>query len=396
MWIISFLAAIVLWTYVVSEQNPKISDNITKIPVKLMNVETLEGKGLVISDPQEYTVDIRVYGRRNQLYKIQRSQLDIQADLSQLDSKGTHHVPITVAGLPDDVEINNKNPDSIKITLDQIVQQERNIKVNITGKPADGMAYLSYVANPSKVTIEGPEKLLNNIRDVVALIDITNKNQEVTQSLPLKALDSDGREVSNVTISPSTVDVTIPIGPTKTVDVNSEIIGNLPNGFVITNVENTPAKILIGATTQQLKDIEAIATEKINVSGYSRSFEKKVKLLLPQGVEVINGEAAIIVKITIEPIINREFDIETLNVINLKEELTIQEDLMNLPIKLTLRGPKTQIESLKDGDVVINLDAKNLQEGQHNITLKADVPEGITVESIEPAVVKVHIQGQAE
>ena len=113
-------------------------------------------------------------------------------------------------------------------------------------------------------------------------------------------------------------------------------------------------------------------------------------------MEVINGEAAVVVKVTIEPIINKTFEINNLNVINLKEELTIQEDLMNLPIKLTLRGPKTKIEGLKNGDIVINLDAKNLQEGQHNITLGADVPEGITIENIEPAVVKVHIQGQAE
>ena len=279
MWVLSFLAALILWTYVVSKQNPKTFDNITKVPVKLVNEEVLEDKGLVISDPQEYTVDIRVYGRRNQLYKIKRSQLEVQADLSQLDSKGTHYIPITISGLPDDVEISSKNPDAIKIILDQIVQQERNIKVNITGRPADGMASLSYIANPSKVTIEGPEKLLNNVRDIVAVIDISNQSQEITKTLPLKALDSNGREVNNIKISPSTVDVTIPIGSTKTVRINPDIIGNVPDGYIITGVDHDPANILIGATTQQLKDIEKISTEKINVSGAIRSFEKKVKLL---------------------------------------------------------------------------------------------------------------------
>lgn len=391
MWVLSIAVALLLWMYVISDQNPPTSDNINGIPVEFINQESLEEKGLVISHIEDQFVDIRVFGRRTQLYRINRDAIRVEADLSRLNTKGTHFLPYVIYGIPDDVEISRKNPEAIELTLDQIITQERDVKINIIGKPAQGMAALSYIVNPSKVTLEGAETLLDTVRDVVATIDITNAREEINQTLSLKAIDKEGNEVEGVTITPKTVDVTIPIGATKTIGVSPKITGGVPEGYVITKIEANPSEIRIGATSSQINDISSISTETISVDGQRASFEKKVRLILPEGVEVINSEAAVLVKITIEPYTTREIQQSTFDVINLGNDFIVQENRVEEPIKIILKGLKKDLDNLEVERLIPYVDATGLQEGQHQLPLNLDLQEGILLEAIEPKKVTVHI-----
>ena len=345
----------------------------------------------MISHIEDQFVDIRVFGRRTQLYRINRDAIRVEADLSRLNTKGTHFLPYVIYGIPDDVEISRKNPEAIELTLDQIITQERDVKINIIGKPAQGMAALSYIVNPSKVTLEGAETLLDTVRDVVATIDITNAREEINQTLSLKAIDKEGNEVEGVTITPKTVDVTIPIGATKTIGVSPKITGGVPEGYVITKIEANPSEIRIGATSSQINDISSISTETISVDGQRASFEKKVRLILPEGVEVINSEAAVLVKITIEPYTTREIQQSTFDVINLGNDFIVQENRVEEPIKIILKGLKKDLDNLEVERLIPYVDATGLQEGQHQLPLNLDLQEGILLEAIEPKKVTVHI-----
>lgn len=396
MWVVSIIVATLLWMYVISDKNPEILDNINDIPVSLINKETLEEKGLVISNPQDYTMDIRVYGRKSKLYRIEKESIKVEADLSRLNSKGKHFLPVSIYGIPEDIEIRSKSPDAIEIVLDQIVTQDRNIKINVTGNPAEGMASLSYISNPTKATIEGAETILNSVSEVIAEMDISNATGELSRKLPLKAVDINGKEVEGISITPQNVDVTIPIGPTKSVPVEVQIDGELSEDYIITNVVTNPTDIRIGGISDKLNNIDSISTESINIEGKTESFEKKIKLLLPEGVEVINGEAAIIVKVTIESYVERTFETSNINVENLMEDLAIQESIIEEPIQITLKGIKNQITGLKEEDLPLYIDVSDLQEGNHEVKLQLDLPEGVILEGIEPNVVTINIQEKEE
>ncbi len=393
---LSIAVALLLWIFVVTKENPKIFIPINDIPVELTNVESLEEKGLIISNPQDYTISIRVYGKKNQVYKINKNAIRVEADLSRLNTKGTHFLPISIFGIPPEIEISSKNPDAIEIVLDQIVTKERDIKIKIIGQPAEGMAYLSYIANPSKVTLEGAETLLNMVSEVVAELDITNASSEINKQLPLKAVDANGKEVGGVSISPKNVDVTIPIGATKNVPVNPKLTGSLPQDSLITSVTVNPTEIKIGGISQNFNDISRISTEEISLTGQTKTFEKKVKLLLPEGVEVISGEAAVMVKVTIEPLIEKTFETTDIKVNNLKGDLTIGENNLDQTISYTLKGGKSQIDGLKKENLTLFIDVSDLPEGRHDLPVKIDLPEGITLESINPKVVRINIQRKIE
>lgn len=396
MMILSIVIAVFLWIYVVTDQNPKIFDTIDNVPVKLTGVESLKERGLIISDSPEYLVDIRVYGRRNDLININKENIEAQVDVSQLNTKGTHYLPINISGIPEDVEISHRNPEAIEITLDQIVTQEKSVEVEVTGNPSQGRSYMNYIVDPKTVQIEGPENVLNNIRNVVATIDISNADGNVNRTLPLRAIDNSGQQVKDVKILPDKVGVTVPIEPTRTVPIVDNMIGKLPQGYEITNISLSPSNILIGGSERQLNTIESISTEEINIDGKTKSFEQQVQLQLPADTKVINGDETVTVEVSIKPSPQKTFEIKNIEVLNLKEPLTIQEDMKNQPIKIILSGPEDQIDALQEEDISPYIDVKNLGEGQHDVPIQLNLPKGILLKSMEPDHLSIHIQGKEE
>lgn len=396
MMILSIIVAIFLWIYVVTDQNPKIFDSIENIPVKITGVETLKERGLVINDFQKYFVDIRVYGRRNDLININKKNIIAQVDVSQLNTKGTHYLPINISGIPENVEVSRRNPEAIEITLDHIVIQEKNVEVEIKGNPSKGKSYTSYIVEPKTVQVEGPENVLNNIRNVVATIDISNADKDVTMTLPLKAIDNSGQKVEDIKINPSTVNVTISIEPTKTVSVTPNIVGELPEGYEISNINLSSSNVLIGGNQSHLNTIKNISTEEIDISDKTKSFEQQVKLLLPEGIKVINNDETITVKINIKSYPEKSFEVENIDVLNLNEGFSIQEDITKQLVKITLSGSKDGIESLKEENISPYINLKNLGEGQHNVPVQLKLPEGILLKNIEPKSLTIHILKKSE
>mgnify|MGYP001247303500 CR=1 FL=1 len=59
--------------------------------------------------------------------------------------------------------------------------------------------------------------------------------------------------------------------------------------------------------------------------------------------------------------------------------------------KLVLEGPQLIIATLKPGDVTLRAVASSLGAGNHEVTLQAQVPDGVTVKRIEPEKIKVQI-----
>ena len=54
--ILSIIAAVVMWLYVMNEQNPQITTMIRDVPVKLLNLD--DSKFALIQDPSEFKVNV--------------------------------------------------------------------------------------------------------------------------------------------------------------------------------------------------------------------------------------------------------------------------------------------------------------------------------------------------
>ena len=79
--IIAILFSLILWIYVMQAINPKESRNISSIPVNLVNVEELKEQGMALVGGEGFTVRAKITGRRDEIYKVSESKIQVKADL---------------------------------------------------------------------------------------------------------------------------------------------------------------------------------------------------------------------------------------------------------------------------------------------------------------------------
>ncbi len=207
--IISILFALVLWLYVMGEVNPETDTILNDLNVELLNIEELTDAGLVIIGQEDFTVSAKVVGRRNETYQITRDDIRVTADLRGFQ-QGINSIPLEISQ-PVNVTRVEISPQQIKVRLDKIVKNQKNIEISTEGNPEIGYDIGKIITTPSQVLVEGPESKVNSVAMVVGEVEVTGVRENIRTNIPIKAVDNQGNVVSGVDIKTKFVNVFIPV-----------------------------------------------------------------------------------------------------------------------------------------------------------------------------------------
>lgn len=377
---LSVMLALLLWFYVITEQNPEITKDIT-IPVRLLNTVFLEKSNMVlVEDSNNYKLTMRIKGKKNVLDKLNDNTVDAYADLEGHNSKGENYLKINLNGIPEGVEIISKSTESLKVLLEPKVSVQKSVRLNIMGNPSHGMAAMTPAVAPYDVVITGAESQVNKIKTVRVDVDIASVNSEVKKVLPVRVLDENGKDLQNVSIDPGTVEVSIPIENTKRAALETDLSGQPASGYVMRNVLIQPREILVTGKQDILEGISSIKTEKIDISGGTEDIIKQVKLILPEGIEIVNPNETVEITVKIEKIITSETVIENLDYVNLPDNLKLES--IQGPVKALLRGAESQLAV--PNAVMFYVDLAHAAEGSNVLNILWEAAQGIEVISVEP------------
>lgn len=380
--IMAILFALFMWIYVMSVINPTINDSVNNIPVELLNVEELKNAGIVIKGEENHTVNVRVTGRSDQVYRLSREDFVATADLSGHRNVGANNVQITVE-VDGDVEV-EFNPRYIRVELEEVVRRQKNVDINILGEPASGYVLGEPRVTPSAVWIEGPESSINAVESVIAELQLEENSSDVVANLTLKPVDSRGDEVSGVRLESEVVEVNLPVNRTKTVIIESNLDIEAAEGYVIRNTRVTPRSIMIQGPENQLEELTRIETELIERSDLTESESIEVELMLPEGISLYN-ERTVTVEIEISEVIEEEYGLTSdgVGIENLGEGLYINMQELPALFMLTLRGPEDIVENISRQDFGISLDFQDLEPGTHSLQPTIHGLNGVGNQSVE-------------
>ena len=389
----ALIFALFMWIYVMSVINPTISDNINNIPIELLNVEELQSNGIVIKGDQNHTVNVRVTGRSDQVFRISREDIIAQADLSGHRNIGTNNVSVTVE-VDGDVDV-EFTPRFIQVELEEVIRRQKNVEIDILGEPAEGYVLGDPRITPSVVWVEGPESSVNAVESVTGELELDNNSSDVVANLTIKALDSRGEEVPGVRLESDVVEVILPVQRTKTVIIEPNLDIEAAEGFVIQSTRVTPRSIMIQGPEGQLDGLTRVETELIERSDLMESETIEVELNLPEGIRLYT-DRTVTVEIEVSEIVEleHELSIEEIQIENLGEGLSI--NLQQLPEQfiITLRGPEDVLASLNKENLEILLNLQGLDAGNHDVEPRIQGLNDLgNVEiTIEPGVVPIEIQ----
>lgn len=363
------IAALVLWMYISSTENPISTQLIKYVPVEVLNLDTLEDKDLVALPNQEFYVNINVKATDSILRNIDKDKdFKLQVDIRDYALKaGENRVPVTVKESPIGASILNPDGLILKIDVDTLFQITMETGTNVIGKVAEGFHIGEVTMNPNSVKVAGPEKLIKNIKSIIADINVTNASKDIEKVVQLKALDGEGKEIKNVKIYPDVSQVNAKINKGRALDVNVKTKGILPSGFTLKNVEAIPKTIEIAGMNDAVNKLKTIDTEPIDLSSIYDDTLLEVDLVLPQEVQLVNKNQKVKVKITVNKSMEKKVSIP-IKYINLSDDLRV--DLKDTLVNLTIYGDKSILEKITVDTVTATIDLDGLREGEHNVEIK--------------------------
>lgn len=390
--LISILVAVLLWMYVISEQNPYIIHIYRDVPVKLNNLDTAN---FALKEGEAgFKVSVRVRGRRATISELTKSEIKAEVNLRGR-MEGENLIPVTVT-VPDNVELLDINPPEIMVTLETIIEKQVPIVVRLTGTPAGGFAAMDPSAKPGEAVLKGARSVVESVKSAFVSVDISGKNRDVKGNFPLRVVDEKNGEVKNITFRPETVDVTVPIVKKADVEVIPKITGSPAGGYAVSDITVVPLTLSVTGEDEVVESLNELYTEGLDITGLSQDIQKEVKVILPEGVRPVRGE-----KDTVTVFINIEKEVEG----SLK--ITKEVDVINLqdgyeaviePVEITLnfKGLRQFVDNVKEDDINIYVNLKNLKQGVYNAKLQVGVPENITLLDYSPKNISVEIREKQE
>ena len=290
--IAAIIVAIVLWLYVMNDQNPAIDGSYT-VPVTIENAPD----GYLMNAAAD-TVSIRVRAPRSFFVAADRNDFHARVNLADFTEGDKDYTVETT--IPYGFDLLSVSPDKVMVNLDRLVQKTLKAELTIGGSPAAGFTVDKIVQDSEAATVEGPRSLVNQVVHIVGHINLNGQSSNYTSNVTLFALNADGREVAGVTLTPSSMGVTVSLArglSRKVVEVQAKAQSDLPPQLKLEGITVEPARIEIAGAEDVISKISSISTEEFSLANVRETEKRQVQLALPSGVTVTNPNVTVEIKV---------------------------------------------------------------------------------------------------
>lgn len=292
--IVSVLIAIGLWFYVVQVQSPDIERTIKGVPVVFSQKSVLENRDLSLLNDKEYTIDIRVRGKRKYVMDVSPESITVLADVSGIETTGSHMLYTNIVLPYGNLEILNQHPSSLTVEVDTLVTLEKEIEIRTSDAPKSDFSIGTTTATPAMVQLKGPKSILDGVSSVVAEVNVAGKDTDVETIVPLTIYGSNEKELKSAYITPSITETEVrcEILKTKLVDLEPILAG-------IGTLENSEYRLDAGSLKQirvagpkdQIDALTRVKTKPISPHDIKENGEVTVEPELPAGIRSLEGNS---------------------------------------------------------------------------------------------------------
>lgn len=389
----ALVLAVAVWVFAVSQADPTE----TRVYPQAINMEIvgLDSSLMIVNDiDEQVNLTLRAPSTILNELESESSLINVTLDLSGLEA-GVHTLTPQVSVELSPAEVVRINPSSIFVKLESVISQSFPVEIKTLGNPAIGYELQTAELSTENVIVTGPESLVEAVETVAAEIDIENVSKDISRVVTVKAFDVENNEISSVSISPSSVQVDIPVsqrGGYKSVVVKIVTSGQIASGYKLTDIFALPATVMIFSSDSDLLDSISgyVETIPISLDGANADLEIQAELNLPDGVIVV-GSQNITVQIGISPI---ESSISFTNIPVQIQGLTpgLQATISPEAVDVYLSGPLYLLESLDPAKLVIIIDLTDRGIGTYQLVPEVQL-EGfeISVDAISPNTLEVTI-----
>lgn len=392
--IMAVVFAIILWSYVLAEENPMRQRDITDVSLTSTETAELEAKGLAISGSLSDildTVDVRIEVEQNDLKYVNNKNIIAEVDLSSITGPG--EVELDINADPPYGKVLSVSPKTITVVVDY--RKEKNVPVEVipTGNVANGYHAMTPVISDS-VYIVGASVDVEKVVSAVCYVDLTGLTENYSKSVEVDLLDKDGNIVDkNMFGGTQSVIVDIDVLAKKTVPINKDtlLVGqdDLAEGYEISEIIIEPEMVDIIGKKEVIDTIYSIEALPIVVTGEDKDVPAFLEFNLPEGVTILSDkqvQAIISIREIVEVKNYNSVEVQTKNLgKGFKASLDVDR------IDVVVIAGVNKLSSLFKQDITAFVDLDGLEEGTYELNVQFSMPEGFTDENVTCETKKITV-----
>lgn len=359
--ILSILASLSLWLYVVTVENPVGSATIYDIPVTFSGADVMQDdSGLIITSGGDATVTLAITGKRSVIQQVTSDNMVVTVDVSRIKTVGDYEMVYTVT-FPDvvaneDISVTERTPSHVNFTVEKQASKVLEVRGILDGEIAEGYMAEQMTFDYEEITIEGPEAIVNTVSYALVVLPRTNLDKSVTTFLPYSLMDEDGNVVeSGEIISDVTeIEVTQVVSKIKDVPLVVEFIagGGATEKNVTTTIE--PAVITVSGDATTVDSMNQILLDNIDLSEVNGNIVMEFPITIPNDVKNISGEETAMVTLKIHDLETSTISVSSIDYINIPPEYVANS--VTQALQITLRAATSDIDDITEKNLRVVAD----------------------------------------
>ncbi len=295
--LISVLIASLIWLFVSNNNDPEVTRGIRNVPITLKNQELITeiNKSFTVDDGIE-KVNIYVTGRKSVTNRLNANSFTVKADLQNYnEALGT--VPLEVSCTNNKVNQENIRiiPSTISLSMEDKIEESFGVAVTISGKPEKGFEIgRTSIVTGDSVKIAGPESLVRIIGKVTIAVDVTDIDEDLENSFPIRVEDKNGDLLSDSQMSKLEIKnsegVILPESKAKVaieiwkcyrdIPLAIDVVGKPAPGYRISKITLTPKTVNLVGDQKSMEELGEVLKlkESISVEGMTEKNEYDLDL----------------------------------------------------------------------------------------------------------------------
>lgn len=363
---LAFLIALGLWMYVTTYVSSEYTQTFYNIPVALEGKGWLTDRQLMLLSEEDYLVDIRVSGSRQDVSKINSGNIQVVADLAGIYEAGEYKLNYNIiypGGVPSGSVSSQKDPDCVTVVVAKKRTKEIPVRVNYVGDvPADYIKETSALElDHEYVEITGPDSVVDQIDHATITINCTNRTETIYESFRYELQNKMNEPVDAgwITTDVEQVRVYLPVTMIKKIPLTVTLVDGGGATASTTKLVIEPAQISVSGSQAALNALPELNLGTIDLAQIAGDTAKSFEISLPEGIRNVSNLPTATVSISFPGLATREFTITKFIPQNLPEGMTWEPLTKQLTIKV--RGLKSEIQRLQESDIIVQVDLKGVE-----------------------------------
>ena len=306
--LLALVLGIFSWAGVVLATNPPGTRGVSiSVPQPPSPGVSLPAGYLLTQAIPNLTVDIT--GTQDHLNSFTKNSLQLTVDYDVIKALG-NHVPATVR-LP--VKITNTDPNivlddpptSIQAEVDSTGTATEPVHIEVSHAPPVGYQDSTMQATPVAVTATGREHELVGMVVKTQQIDLSNQRANFGATIAVYPYSSQGQLLSDVSLTPATVNVAIIVVGVDTSRTSSVLLGGITGaaGGTQVIVAYSPMTVTLTGSQDIINgaSLATVTTGGIDVAGQTGTVIYKVPIETPTGITASPSSVSVTVTVTLLP-----------------------------------------------------------------------------------------------